>query len=422
MNQENGVRDWAIVLKKLEEKLDEERTVFQEKIKQAKVINDGLKLHLEQRERELREKLQKCASEADNTKTHLSRELTELQKELQDRQSAWSKMGEKKDNEILVQKEEFQTLTNTLKEERKNFKRDQEERDRQTRTFKRDYDRKNLGLEEQITALQGRIQQREAELKSEHTKKMQENEKKIKGSMEGEIRKLRVALEQERTTNEILSVKTKELENLRADVELKNSQIKTLYEEKINVEKIKNELLGEIAQLKKNWDNERLKWEDRLKAKENDISDLIRAKDEFQRKDLSWQAELKEMELKLQSHNEEVEKEKREWEQTLLSRDNEIANLKTTIANLDATLKSELVAKEDERDNVEKALKADLERVMARLDLEKTGLDMGEVVKLKKIKSTLEETPVNVKQSPDNNQVSPPSEGEDTNPDTHTET
>lgn len=409
MNQEKGVRDWAIVLKKLQEKLEEERTIFQEKIKQAKVVNNGLKMHLEQRERESKEELQIKKTDADSIQTKLTRSLDELRKELGDRLAAWEKINEKKNNEIILLKEEYQTLNNTIKEERKNVKRDQEERDRQSRNLKRENDKKMLSLEEQITVLQGRIQQREAELRSEYTKKMQENEKKLKTVFEDEMRKLRVALEQERATNEILSVKTKELENLRVDVELKNTQIKALFEEKVNLEKIKNELQGEIEQLKKNWDNERTKWEDRIKAKEVEISDLVKTKDELQRKDLSWQAEVKETELRLKARNEEIDKEKKEWEQTLLTRDNEVANLKTTVANLDATLKAELAKKEAERDSVENALKTDLERVLARLDLEKAGLETADLEKLHSIKNQLSDTSV---KTGSENVVSPqPEEG-----------
>lgn len=409
MNQEKGVRDWAIVLKKLQEKLEEERTIFQEKIKQAKVVNNGLKMHLEQRERESKEELQIKKTDADSIQTKLTRSLDELRKELGDRLAAWEKINEKKNNEIILLKEEYQTLHNTIKEERKNVKRDQEERDRQSRNLKRENDKKLLSLEEQITVLQGRIQQREAELRSEYTKKMQENEKKLKTVFEDEMRKLRVALEQERATNEILSVKTKELENLRADVELKNTQIKALFEEKVNLDKIKNELQGEIEQLKKNWDNERTKWEDRIKAKEVEISDLVKTKDELQRKDLSWQAEVKEIELSLKARNEEIDKERKEWEQTLLTRDNEVANLKTTVANLDATLKAELAKKEAERDSVENALKTDLERVLARLDLEKAGLETADLEKLHSIKNQLSDTSV---KTGSENVVSPqPEEG-----------
>jgi hypothetical protein len=116
MDQEKGMRDWAMVLKKLEEKLEEERAIFQEKIKQAKVVNDSLKLQLEKREKELQDDITRRVAEADALQQKLTRELTESRKELQDRQSAWEKMNEKKDNDIAVIKEEYQTLNNTIKD------------------------------------------------------------------------------------------------------------------------------------------------------------------------------------------------------------------------------------------------------------------------------------------------------------------
>ena len=110
----------------------------------------------------------------------------------------------------------------------------------------------------------------------------------------------------------------------------------------------------------------------------------------------------------------EANKEKKEWEQVLLTRDNEVANLKTSLANLDASLKSELTKKETERESMETALKADLERVMARLDLEKVGLDTADLGKLHSIKTEHSNASAVVEPSPD---VSPlPEDSSESNP------
>ncbi|MFH1283742.1 MAG: hypothetical protein ABII27_08770 [bacterium] len=379
---EHSPNKWRDVLAALEKKLTEEREIFQSKFKEMKESYDSLRMRLENREKELLNELERYK---ENNKLLEEKKAVIIRKNKEDSDKVtdeWEARIKAKDNEIFAVRNELNVIHNRSEEEARSMRQQISNLQDENRKIIDIKDREIVSLTEDRARLQGKIVQRETELKSEFERTIFDMEKRLRSTLESEINRLKLRLEQEKTTNDVLQIKLKEMAALRSDNEFKDSQIKNLYNEKVSLEKMRKDTADEMHSFRVEFDKEREKWEKMLDERNINIKDILKEKDYLINQVEAYKQEVKEIQLKNESREKEWDRQRDELEEKVMEKSKRISDLDANLTQSQAQIDSLVREKQTEQERIDKALSSDLNRVLARLELERTTLesDMGHAV------------------------------------------
>lgn len=378
----SGARKWKEVLAALERKLAEEREIFQQKFKEIKEAHDSLRTRLENRERELSLELGKYKESSkvgDEKRELITRKHKEDVNKLNDE---WEARLKAKENEIFSVRNELNVVHGRDEEEARSLRQQQYQNQEESRRHLDRKDKEIVLLSEERARLQGKIVQRETELKAEFERTIFDMEKRTRSALESEINRLKISFEQEKTVNEVLQIKLKEMATMRSDLEFKETQIKSLYNEKHSVEKMRKDVEEDLQNAKIDFDKERVGWGTTLDERNSNIRDLLRDKDSLNNQEEAFKREIKENQLKNEAREREWDRQKSEFEDKVVERSKRITDLEADLIQNRAQIESLLREKQAEQEKIDKALSSDLNRVLARLELERSTLeaDMGNAI------------------------------------------